>query len=703
MISVPKKSSDTRKFCLEWKKQFSWLVLNELEGRAYCSLCTSAFIDLKLVRRAGIANERVYDSFVKDGFCTWNKAIERFRSHEKSNLHLSAVTAVSMHKKTNVSDMLSTQLRNEKADARICLMKIFESIRFLAVQGIPSRSHKEQNSNFIQLLHLRSLDQPLLKDWMSRTKYKWISHDIGNEILTLMAMAVRRKLLSAIRKQPFYAIMADETTDVSRKEQMSLNFRYVDESLVVHESFLGFYETPSTDSETLFKIVLDALLRFEIDIRKCRGQCYDGAFNMSGEITGLQTRIRELVLRAYYVHCAGHNLNLVAQDAMKLIDEIASLSVMRDLITFVRASAKRVHIFKEIQSQLSEDDEAEEETISLKTFCPTRWTVRVKSLKSVKANYSNIMKFCEIVGREKNDCGVKARGFTEYLSKFDTYILLQIAISTLEKVETLNETIQATTINFRSVLRRLELLKTSFNESRTDEKFHELFETTSTASNVLKLNSPQLPRRRIAPKRFDAKVDTYDFHATPEDKYRAIYFHVIDQITSSLNERFDSKTYEILSKLEDFALNKCCFDDIEEFVVEYHDGKRECDFDVERLVLHRSMFFDVIKSDKNIDGLTKVSIYLQEHNDVRELLPEYVKFIRFLLTSPQTVVVAEQSFSTLKRLKTYMQSTTKQQRTNDLAILHVHRTLSNEIDLNVILDEFISKNALRQNTFALST
>lgn len=150
------------------------------------------------------------------------------------------------------------------------------------VQSIPLRCHNEENSNFLRLLHLCSSDQPLLKVWMGWSKYKWISHDIVNEILTLLAVSVRRKLLTDIRKQPFYAIMADETTDVSRKEQMSVNFGYVDECLNVHESFLGFYETPSTNSQTLFNIVIDVLTRFDIKLGNCRGQCYDGAFNMSG-------------------------------------------------------------------------------------------------------------------------------------------------------------------------------------------------------------------------------------------------------------------------------------------------------------------------------------------------------------------------------------------------------------------------------------
>lgn len=116
-----------------------------MQDKTYCSVCVRAFNDLKVKRPEGIANERVYNSFVKDGFSSWNKAIERFRVHEKSNLHRTATTAVTLHKTTNVSCMLSSQLMKDKSDNRICLMKIFESTRYLAVQGIPLRGHKEEN------------------------------------------------------------------------------------------------------------------------------------------------------------------------------------------------------------------------------------------------------------------------------------------------------------------------------------------------------------------------------------------------------------------------------------------------------------------------------------------------------------------------------------------------------------------------------
>lgn len=43
-----------------------------------------------------------------------------------------------------------------------------------------------------------------------------------DEMLNLMSLQVQRQLLSEISKQPFYAVMSDETTDISSKEQMSV-------------------------------------------------------------------------------------------------------------------------------------------------------------------------------------------------------------------------------------------------------------------------------------------------------------------------------------------------------------------------------------------------------------------------------------------------------------------------------------------------
>lgn len=711
-FSVSSSSVTGRKFLRRWSDSFPWLQYSERLEKAFCTICSKCYMELKVkLPTSGVTDQNAYTAFVKEGFSNWKKGIERFKSHEQSSVHRHACSSVTFHQSKNVSVMLSNQHTQARIDARFCLTKIFETIKFLAMQALALRGHTEVHSNFIQLLRLRATDCPKLKCWLeSSKKYKWTSHDIMNEMLAIMSQQVQRQILSEILKQPFYAIMSDETTDISRKEQMSTNFRYVDESLHIYETFLGFYDIPSTDADTLFTVIKDVLLRFELPINKCRGQCYDGASSVSGSITGLQTRLREIEPRAWFTHCAGHNFSLVSQDAMTQIPEIADfLSIMRELITFVRASAKRLNIFKDIQDEENDEDDDESDEIdkptkikvSLKSFCPTRWCARVKALKSIRENYRTILEFCERVGLESGEPGVKARGFSKYLRQFESLILLNISITALERVESFNETIQATSINFKSILRRVDILKSSLNSLRSAEKFDDIFKETETVADVCGMDAPVLPRKRVPPKRLDSNTSNAYFPDTPNEKYRRIYFAVLDQILVSLDTRFDSETYEKLSEMEEFAKNVCDIEKIRRYLC--HNG--DCDFDLDRLCLHRRMFFDIdLVKEKPFQNLSEIQIFLQNQKDIREFCSEYTKFIRLLLNYPQTVCVAERSFSALKRLKTFLRANLGQKKLNDLAILHIHRDITDTIDMDSVIDNFIfAGGATRSNVFALKS
>lgn len=101
----------------------------------------------------------------------------------------------------------------------------------------------------------------------------------------------------------------------------------------IEEYFMGFYETPKADSDTLFKIVKDILCRLELDYHNIRGQCFDGVSNVSGIHKGLQTRIKEIEPRALFVHCQAHSFNLVTQDSMRNVKNARYiLNFIRELI-----------------------------------------------------------------------------------------------------------------------------------------------------------------------------------------------------------------------------------------------------------------------------------------------------------------------------------------------------------------------------------
>uniref|UniRef100_I1QZT7 HAT C-terminal dimerisation domain-containing protein n=1 Tax=Oryza glaberrima TaxID=4538 RepID=I1QZT7_ORYGL len=68
---------------------------------------------------------------------------------------------------------------------------------------------------------------------------------------------------------------------------------------------------------------------------------------------------------------------------------------------------------------------------------------------------------------------------------------------------------------------------------------------------------------------------------------------------------------------------------------------------------------------------------------------------RILFTVPVTVASAERSFSKLKLLKNYLRTTMTQERLNGLATLCIEKRLLDEIDINIIINDFVSRNVRR--------
>ena len=140
----------------------------------------------------------------------------------------------------------------------------------------------ETDLNFYQLLMLRGedSDRPGLKAFQDKKQLKYTSIEIQNEMLDTMALQVLRDVAENLQSSSFFCFMVDETTDASNVEQVVLVFRWVDDNLAVHEEFLGLYQSDSIDAKSLVAIIRDTLLRMNLKIENCRGQCYDGASSM---------------------------------------------------------------------------------------------------------------------------------------------------------------------------------------------------------------------------------------------------------------------------------------------------------------------------------------------------------------------------------------------------------------------------------------
>ena len=86
------------------------------------------------------------------------------------------------HTTQNVGKQLYHIHASNKAINRKMLLKILQNIMFLARQNIALRGDKDEcDSNFNQLLHLRSYDDCNILNWLKKKIDKYTSGDIQNE------------------------------------------------------------------------------------------------------------------------------------------------------------------------------------------------------------------------------------------------------------------------------------------------------------------------------------------------------------------------------------------------------------------------------------------------------------------------------------------------------------------------------------------
>ena len=69
-------------------------------------------------------------------------------------------------------------------------------------------------------------------------------------------------------------------------------------------------------------------------------------------------------------------------------------SVAFEITKLIKLSPKKNAIFDRIRS---EDEDGS--SVGIRTFCPTRWTMRVDSIESILSNYDNLNKLWEYVWR----------------------------------------------------------------------------------------------------------------------------------------------------------------------------------------------------------------------------------------------------------------------------------------------------------------
>ena len=185
---------------------------------------------------------------------------------------------------------------------------------------------------------------------------------------------IRESIINEVKDAKFYSIIADEVTDVSNREELSLVVRYL-YNKEVKEVFVDFIEVERITGNVLGESILQWLTSHNISPADMRGQCYDGSSNMSGARSGAKAVVQKAAPKAMYHHCAAHRLNLSIVSSCKISMIQNAESFLGEIARFFSFSPKR-------QRMLDKAIEASDTTPKakkLKDACRTRWVKRIDS------------------------------------------------------------------------------------------------------------------------------------------------------------------------------------------------------------------------------------------------------------------------------------------------------------------------------------
>jgi effector-binding domain-containing protein len=231
----------------------------------------------------------------------------------------------------------------------------------------------------------------------------------------------------------------------------------------------------------------------------------------------------------------------------------------------------------------------------------------------------------------------------------------------------------------------LPILK--MHRSKSDEEFQTIFEITKKITDDLdiEIKIPRIVNKQINRSNHNISI--------PKEYYRiSLFLPYLDSLINSLETRFaqSNTTPFKISNLHPSEVIKMNKIDFKQTLINLNNF-----YKIDNLVEEGNTWYDfwhIPKNTVNINDENNISHYLKDC----EFFPTIKKCIIIYMTIPPTTCTIERSFSTLRRVKTWLRSTMTEDRLCGLSMLSLHRekikSKDNEIKFIDKVIEHFSKN-----------
>ena len=300
---------------------------------------------------------------------------------------------------------------------------------------------------------------------------------------------------------------------------------------------------------------------------------------------------------------------------------------------------------------------------------------------------------------KESEMRARILGVSDRMMKFDFFFGAILGETVLSHSDNLSRTLQKGDISASEGQGVAEMTVTCLKTLRTDDNFALFWSKVTKKATQLNIDEPALPRKRKRTVRYESGNAAPEFHTSIEGYYRQAYFEVLDVICSTIEDRFRQLGYQLYSNLEQLLLKAVCKENYSsefDFVTKFYGP----DLNVHALEMQLQIFATNFIMEGKKTSIKDILKYLRNISSAqRALLSEICIIAKLILVMPAANAVSERSFSALWRVKTYLRSTMKQTRLNHLMILHVHKDITDSLNLNDIGNEFVRCSEHRLSVF----
>jgi hypothetical protein len=386
---------------------------------------------------------------------------------------------------------------------------------------------------------------------------------------------------------------------------------------------------------------------------------------MAGKEHGVQVKIRQVYRKAAFVHCASHRLSLLVND-LNAAEVCNAVSTIKAVITFFRESYKRRSLVPNIP-----------------LLFDTRWTSKYKSIRIFHKNFEHLYNHLETLSMTTSGSTRQNAHQLFCSTSSSAFIFCLVIISSYSALlEPVTQALQSVNLDMLKVQNHIENLLKIFRLHRKEAE--DVFRTDIFDKVMIIVE--KLNIQLTVPRQCGRQIHySNPGSSNVEDYFRqTIFIPYLDSLITSLEGRFsetNSAQFNLFS-LHPTGIAKLDRESFKKQMSSIHETYKIDNFEAEAMA-----WFDFWSSSPMQD----VDIHFLDILSHTEFYPAIHEAIVILLTLPATTCTIERSFSTMRRVKTWLRATMADDRLSGLCMLSVHREKINANKaefMEKVVDEF---------------